>query len=102
MTEKRFRMIKSKFTGMYVPVDNQHVYNFCGFEEEFTCMGFVNALNTLQQRGTENGKIAAQLLKENEQLKYQNEMLSDELQQCKAVINKEWSKYLKKKEKEVE
>ena len=45
---------------------------------------------------------AIRLKNENEQLKYQNEMLSDELQQCKAVINKEWSKYLKKKEKEVE
>ena len=43
-----------------------------------------------------------ELAEENEQLKYQNEMLSDELQQCKAVINKKWSKYLKKKEKEVE
>ena len=41
-----------------------------------------------------------ELADENEQLKYQNEMLSDELEQCKAVINKEWSKYLKKKEKE--
>ena len=35
--------------------------------------------------------------KENERLKHQNELLSDELEQCKAVINKKWSEYLKKK-----
>ena len=35
---------------------------------------------------------------ENEKLKHQNELLSDELEQCKAVINKKWSEYLKKKE----
>ena len=48
-----------------------------------------------------------QLIKENEKLKedigllkYQNELLSDELEQAKAVINKKWSEYLKKKELE--
>ena len=34
---------------------------------------------------------------ENEKLKHHNELLSDELEQCKAVINKKWSEYLKKK-----
>lgn len=38
------------------------------------------------------------LIGENEQLKHQNELLSDELEQCKAVIEKRWSEYLKKKE----
>lgn len=38
------------------------------------------------------------LEEENRQLKYQNELLSDELEQCKAVVNKKWSEYLKKKE----
>lgn len=38
------------------------------------------------------------LEEENGQLKYQNELLSDELEQCKAVVNKKWSEYLKKKE----
>ena len=37
------------------------------------------------------------LHEENQQLKYQNEMLSDELEQCKVVIDKKWSEYLKKK-----
>ncbi len=34
---------------------------------------------------------------ENKELKYKNEILSDELEQAKAVINKKWSEYLKKK-----
>lgn len=40
------------------------------------------------------------IVDENEQLKYQNEMLSDELEQCKAVVEKRWSEYLQKKELE--
>ena len=39
-----------------------------------------------------------QLKKENKELKIKNDLLSDELEQCKAVINKKWSEYLKKKE----
>lgn len=35
---------------------------------------------------------------ENEKLKYENEILSEELEQCKAVIDKTWSEYLRKKE----
>ena len=42
----------------------------------------------------------AKLVKENEQLKNQNELLSDELEQCKAVIDNKWSEYLKKKEEQ--
>lgn len=34
---------------------------------------------------------------ENEQLKRENELLSDELEQCKAVINIRWKEYLNKK-----
>ena len=37
---------------------------------------------------------------ENEQLKNQNELLSDELEQCKAVIDNKWGEYLKKKERQ--
>lgn len=88
MTAKRFGMIKSKFTGMYVPVDNQHVYNFCGFEDGFTCMGFVNALNALQQKGTENGKIATQLLEENEQLKQEINSCLNDLNKLEIAIEK--------------
>ena len=37
------------------------------------------------------------LEKENKKLKIKNDLLSDELEQAKAVINKKWSEYLKKK-----
>lgn len=49
----------------------------------------------------EQRKAIKILKEENEQLKHQNELLSDELEQCKAVINKKWSEYLKKKELDV-
>ena len=37
------------------------------------------------------------LEEENKELKIKNDLLSDELEQAKAVINKKWSEYLKKK-----
>ena len=40
----------------------------------------------------------ADLQRENRQLKHQNELLSDELEQCRAVIDNRWSEYLQKKE----
>ena len=50
MTEnKRFKIWKSDITGHYVPVDELKVYAFSGFEEEFSCMSFVNALNELHE-----------------------------------------------------
>ena len=39
-----------------------------------------------------------ELEKENKELKIKNDLLSDELEQAKAVINKKWDEYLKKKE----
>ena len=38
------------------------------------------------------------LHEENISLKYKNELLQDELKQCKAVIDKKWREYLKEKE----
>ena len=40
------------------------------------------------------------LRKENKELKIKNDLLSDELEQAKAVIHKKWDEYLKKKELE--
>ena len=37
------------------------------------------------------------LQNENEQLKRENEMLQEEVAQCKAVIDNKWSEYLKGK-----
>lgn len=42
-------------------------------------------------------KLLNELYEENRQLKYKNEILSDELEQAKALINKKWREYLKKK-----
>jgi len=71
--------------------------------KRFECLGFGEYWDNQEDYGLEPKEVTEllnSLNDENEQLKYQNEMLSDELEQCKAVINKEWSKYLKKKEKE--
>ena len=38
-----------------------------------------------------------ELAEENRKLKYQNEILSDDLEQAVAVINKKWDEYLRKK-----
>ena len=69
MTEKRFKMVKSEFTGKYIPVDNNKFYNFCGFEDKWDCINFVRALNDFSKRAITNGKIASKYLEENEQLK---------------------------------
>ena len=69
MTEKRFGMIKSEFTGKYIPVDNNKFYNFCGFEDKWDCINFVRALNDFSKRAITNGKLASKYLEENEQLK---------------------------------
>lgn len=42
--------------------------------------------------------IINDLKKQNEELKYENRLFSEELEQCKAVIEKRWSEYLRKKE----
>ena len=68
MTEKRFKMVKSEFTGKYIPVDNNKFYNFCGFEDKWDCINFVRALNDFSKRAITNGKIASKYLEENEQL----------------------------------
>ena len=69
MTEKRFGIIKTKTYGLYVPVDKMKVYNFSGFESELDCIRVVNALNDLEEKSRENGKIASKFLEENEQIK---------------------------------
>ena len=38
------------------------------------------------------------LVEKNNELKIKNDLLSDELEQAKAVIHKKWDEYLKKKE----
>ena len=77
MTENRFSMFKSKFTGLWIIADKHQFYHFPGFKDEFDCMRFVNALNDLEQRGTLNGQLASKYLEENEQLKQEIRNLRD-------------------------
>ena len=78
MTEKRFT---SKVVDWWHDVDKVRVVFDKG--EWIDADGCAILLNALHE--------------ENEQLKNQNELLSDELEQCKAVIDYRWSEYLKKK-----
>lgn len=61
--------------------DNGHVIMGCFVEPQAEVI--VDLLNRLND--------------ENRWLKYENEILSEELEQCKAVIEKRWSEYLRKK-----
>ena len=82
MTEKRFGIIKTKTYGLYVPVDEMKIYNFSGFEDELDCIRVVNALNDLEEKSRENGKIASKYLEENEQLKKEVSDLKQALIRC--------------------
>ena len=84
MTEKRFEIIKSAIIdGARVIKDNENKYTFATTFETATLVNYRKALNELND--------------ENEQLKRENELLSDELEQCKAVIDNRWKEYLDKK-----
>ena len=86
LTEKRFGMIKTKTYGLYVPVDKMKVYNFSSFESELDCIRVVNALNDLEEKSRENGKIASKYLEENEQLKIRfNEEREKSLKFCRNI-----------------
>ena len=77
MTEKRYKL--SEPNGAYLIDDDKPYAHWINDDDKI-----VDLLNSLAD--------------ENKQLKHQNELLSDELEQCKAVIDKRWREYLKKKE----
>ena len=60
--------------------------------------GLQSELQIFKEDVTHSNLQINKLADENEELKHHNELLSDELEQCKAVINKKWSEYLQKKE----
>lgn len=76
MSEKRFTILSSSID----------YYEYWDTKEEkgLTKDEVVELLNALHE--------------ENIALKYKNELLQDELKQCKAVIDNKWSEYLKEKE----
>lgn len=71
--------------------ENEQLKEILGFLKNDNAEDILNVLNSQENKIWE-------LKQENEQLKHQNELLSDELEQCRAVIDKQWSEYLKKKE----
>ena len=60
--------------------------------------GLQSELQIFKEDVTRSNLQINKLADENRQLKYQNELLSDELEQCNAVTNNKSSEYLKKKE----
>ena len=87
MTEKRYKMVNTNLVdddGLVYYLIKKDGRDVCQVFGKHTAKAIVTELNSLHE--------------ENGQLKHQNELLSDELEQCKAVINKKWSEYLQKKE----
>ena len=116
MTEKRFEFREVNITAIVPKVYDTKKQQYANL---FEC---VHWLNDLHEENEELKKILEflrndnatdilnvlnsqenqiwELKEENEQLKNQNELLSDELEQCKAVIDNKWGEYLKKKERQ--
>ena len=74
----------------------QHYVTAETVNEELNCIAVNADYHRMMHEQCKKDSLA--LLEQNEKLKRENELLSDELEQCKAVINKKWSEYLKKKE----
>lgn len=114
MTEKRFKITKSKL------VQNAHVIE--DGKKQFTfptlvgdnrgLIGYEKALNELSEENEQlkqsfdksllnHTKTCDEyriLSKKNKRLTEENEELKQEIEEHKAVINREWNKYLKKHE----
>ena len=121
-TEKRFTLHKGLDTLniMDNTLYNEHIYVNKSSKDMALVVELLNTFNDeneqlksdyeqLKRKHKYNNEFIGDVMadcdrleKENRQLKYQNEMLQEELRQAKAVINKEWSKYLQQKEKEVD
>ena len=84
MTEKRFKVIKSEITGLYVPIDNNKEFVFEGVEKASTILkltGLLNAQHEQIQKYKRYFQIPVkddgssmnirELLEENEELKQQ-------------------------------
>jgi hypothetical protein len=89
MTEKRFILIDGVKKGTHSGIWDNLKQNNQRVGDELWVGEVVAMLNE-----------GIAIVEEKEQLKHQNELLSDELEQCRAVIDNRWSEYLKKKELE--
>ena len=77
-------------------------YNFSSFEDELDCIRVVNALNDLEEKSRENGKIASKYLEENGQLKQEVthwKKILDNHQQIVAKTLREQYHWLKNEDK---
>ena len=82
MTKKRFTL-NTDSSDRYYQITDEFTGNVFDVYKLNMCETLCELLNALHE--------------ENEQLKRENELLSDELEQCKAVIENRWKEYLDKK-----
>lgn len=81
---KRFGMIQSEISGLYVPMDSWRIYNFRGMKNEYDCMRIVNVLNDLHDMRIEKEELVRQYLKENRILKTENDRLHNKIFQMRT------------------
>lgn len=93
MTEKRY--FKREWEEEYYIFDSETISEK-EFDEKVEYEDYQTFVDSMQ--GDEVVDRLNALHEENISLKYKNELLQDELKQCKAVIDKKWSEYLKEKE----
>ena len=67
------------------------------FKKLVSSIDYYDLWDTVEDKGYVAEDLANALYEENEQLKREKELLSDELEQCKAVIDNRWKEYLDKK-----
>ena len=67
------------------------------FKKLVSSIDYYDLWDTVEDKGYVAEDLANALYEENEQLTREKELLSDELEQCKAVIDNRWKEYLDKK-----
>lgn len=93
MSVKRFTNIEHDYENAWIKCNDNGDFMIYAIYKELdeSLPSLEDLLNGLSEENE-------QLKKENKELKIKNDLLSDELEQAKAVIDKKWSEYLKKKE----
>ena len=106
MTEKRFRILLKEFVrytgGVTFLIGDGNVQFHVGEVKEDTEL-ICQWLNNLNDQIIAQGVVIEgyqdrnqKLFEKNKQLKSENELLKKELEQCKAVIDKQWMEYVDK------
>ena len=81
-------------------VDGYEAKQYCGKLNELAEENkqYHEWLDSLREELSLADRDNTALEKENKELKIKNDLLSEELEEAKAVIHKKWGEYLKKKE----